>query len=725
MPAAPPPEPSGTIRRRRHGRWIRRALGALFTLTLLIGAAVAALAWRLAEGPLELPMLASRIEASMNRADAPQRLEVGQATIAWAGWRHGHASPFQIVLRDIRARSPDGTMRVELPESAVTFSLPTLLRGQFAPRTIELRGPQLLVSRAADGTWSLDLGEGDAPDPEAAPETAEGPGAAARAFAELMLPVSEDSMAGALRSVTLTGGRVQVVDRQLRRAWSLDRLEVRLDRGIAGGVAGLGRAMLRLEGQDVPVNVQLAIEGFPARIGIGLALPQVQPAALGRAVPLLAPLAFLDASVAFEAEAVFDTEGHPLLVEAGLHAGPGSLNIGQSRVAIDGIEAEARITGDTATLGPMRIALAAAPAVQEPAARDGRGDAAPASGAAGTARGSGPAARNGAAPRSASPAPQPQAPAPVTAGPVIGVSGQALRADGAWRGAIDVTLDRLAFADLARHWPDRMAPGARRWMGENVTAGLARDGRWRIGAEVAEDFATARVTSLSGTLTAEAATVHWLRPIPPAEAANGVATFGLDAIELRIASGQQSGTGIQVREGTLRIAGLDAEFQDAAMEFRLAGPLTDVMGVLKHPRLRLFERQAVPIPDLSGQVTEARLSVGLPLIEALPIEELRIGVQARIEQARIPTALLGRDIERGTFDVTANTEGLRVAGTATVAEVPARLAVEMDFRRGNAQQVVTRETLTARVETSRFAAFGLDVSGILDGAVAIEARQET
>ncbi|MBR0657316.1 hypothetical protein GXW79_19735, partial [Roseomonas arctica] len=367
-PAGQATSPRPAQRLNRRGRWLRRVLGALFSLTVVLGAAFAGLAWRLSQGPLELPMLASRIEAAMNKPDAPQRVEVGQATIAWAGWRDGHASPFQIVLRDIRARSPDGAMRVELPETAVTFSFATLVRGQFAPRTIELRGPQLRISRRADGTWALDLGEAD--DADAVAETDPDPGAAARTFAELMLPASEDSMVSAMRALTLTGGRVQVVDRQLRRAWSLDRLEVRLDRGAGGGIGGRGQAVLRLEGQDVPVNVMLAIEGFPARIGIGIALPSVQPAALGRAVPLLQPLAFLDASVAVEAEAVFDTDGRPLLVEAGLRAGPGSLGLTDGRVAIAGIEGEARIEGDAATLGPMRITLAGppAPAAPEPAA---------------------------------------------------------------------------------------------------------------------------------------------------------------------------------------------------------------------------------------------------------------------------------------------------------------------------------------------------------------------
>lgn len=671
-PASPERPSRAAGRRRMH--WSGHVCGAALTLTVALGLCLTAIAWRLGQGPVDLPFLAARIEAAVNTPDGPTRIEVGRASIAWGGWRDGHASPFEIVLRDMRAREAGGTLRAEMPEAAVSLSLGWLLRGQFAPKVVELRQPSLRVFRAEDGSWALDLGS-LAEQGEASPEEipVEGPSAAAKIFADLMRPASEDSPVAALQAVTLTGGRVQVLDRQLGRSWTLDRLDLRLRRQAAGGVSGRGQAMLRLGNEVVPIGVTAEAAGDPARITVGVALPVLQPAALARAVPALAPLAALDAGVALEADAVFDLEGNPLRVETRLQAGAGTAELGEGRrLAIAGIDIRARFEGNTLALGPARLSLPRGPG--------------------GTA-------------------------------PEIRLQGQAQRAEGLWRGGLDVSFDAIALGDLAQYWPQGVGHGARRWMTENITAGIARDGHWRVEAEVPETLDDARVTNFTGRVAVEGATVHWLRPMPPAEDARGSAEFGLDEINVRLTGGRQGG--ITVRDGALRFYAFSTGREETEMSVRVAGSVPDVMTLLRHPRLKLFERRQTPLPEMTGQVTEARLAIAFPLIDALPIERLRIGVQARLEQARIARALLGQDITRGVFDLTADTDGLRIQGNAQVAEVQARLGVEMDFRPGNAQQVVTRESLATRAEARQLAALGLDLSGLADGPVSVEARQET
>lgn len=655
--------------------WSGHLCGAALTLTVALGLCLTAIAWRLAQGPVDLPFLAARIEAAVNTPDSPTRIEIGRASIAWGGWRDGHASPFEIVLRDMRAREAGGTLRAEMPEAAVSLSLGWLLRGEFAPRVVELRQPSLRVFRAEDGSWALDLGslaeQGEASPEEIPPE---GPSAAAKIFEDLMRPASEDSPVAALQAVTLTGGRVQVLDRQLGRSWTLDRLDLRLRRRAAGGVTGRGQAMLRLGDEIVPIGVTAEAAGDPARITLGVALPVLQPAALARAVPALAPLAALDAGVALEADAVFDLEGNPLSVETRLQAGAGTANLGEGRrMAIAGIDVRARLEGERLTLGPARLSLPRGP--------------------------------GGSAPE-------------------IRLQGQAQRAEGVWRGGLEVALDAIALGDLAQYWPQGIGRGARRWMTENITAGTARNGQWRVEAEVPEALDDARVTSLAGRVEVEGATVHWLRPVPPAEDARGSAEFGLDEINVRLTGGRQQG-GVTLRDGAIRFFAFSTGREETEMNFRLAGAVPDVMALLRHPRLKLFERRQTPLPEMTGQLTEGRLAIAFPLIDALPIDQLRIGVQARLEQIRIARALLGQDITRGAFDLTADTGGLRIQGDAQIAEVQARLGVEMDFRSGNAQQVVSRESLATRAEARQLAALGLDLRGVVDGPVALEARQET
>jgi hypothetical protein len=262
----------------------------------------------------------------------------------------------------------------------------------------------------------------------------------------------------------------------------------------------------------------------------------------------------------------------------------------------------------------------------------------------------------------------------------------------------------------------------------NITAGVVRNGRFRIEGEMASPDAPddVIVTALSGTAEAADATVHWLRPIPPVEGAAATARFGLSEIVLHTRGGRQQGTQLEAREGVLRFSGFDSGPGDANFEFRLAGPVQDLWAVLKHPRLRLLDRRRVGIENPSGAL-EGRLSLAFPLLDALPVEELRLGAEARLTEVRIPNLLLGRDLEGGTLDLSVDNDGLRLSGTAQFVETAVRLGVEMDFRAGRPDQVISRATVGApRAGLRALAALGADLGEVLEGGtIGIEARHET
>ena len=64
--------------------------------TVIVGLGLGALAWRLEQEPLSLPWVARQVEQALNRGST--RIEIGDAAIAWAGWREGHRSPVEICM---------------------------------------------------------------------------------------------------------------------------------------------------------------------------------------------------------------------------------------------------------------------------------------------------------------------------------------------------------------------------------------------------------------------------------------------------------------------------------------------------------------------------------------------------------------------------------------------------------------------------------------------------
>lgn len=651
-------EAAGQVARQAH--FAAHVLLGLLTALLL---ALAVVGWRFAQGPLDVPWLARLIEAEAVARDGATRLEIGRASIAWDGLRSAGLTPLQLRLSGVRLVGADGAMRAALPDAAVSLSLPWLLRGELAPRRLELREPRLRLARDAAGTLSVELGM---PAAEAPP----GPAPLDEILAEMMRAPNEDTPLGALALLAITGAHVTVEDAQLGLSWTLQDATIELRRMPAGGVAGRFTATLGLGTARIPVAGSAEAQGQPAEIALRLALPELHPAALAALAPPLAPLAALDAPTRLDVAVRLDGDGVVRSAGATLAAGAGALDLGGGRrVPLAGLDAVADWRP-----GAVRLARAAL-------RLDGPGT------------------------------------------PVLGVQGTATRDGERWRAEATLGLDALPLADLARWWPEGLGTGERDWILANVTAGVARNGSWRIAAEADAQLSEVTVTALSGTLDIADATVHWLRPIPPVEGAQGQARFGLDEVTVQVAAARQSGTQLVARDAVLRfLFGPDGS-ATTEMQIGLAGPVPDVLGVIQHPRLRLFERRPLQLRNPQGTL-EGRLQLGFPLLNDLTVEQMHIAATGQLRQVRLADVVLGRGIERGQFEMAVDTAGLRLNGTATLAEIQARVAVEMDFRSGPATQVVSRETVTARADARQLAALGIASEEVVRGPVALEVRSE-
>jgi hypothetical protein len=667
---------AGQVAREAH-----RALHLLCFVAVLLLLAVGALAWRLSAGPVELPWLARTIEDQANAPAADGTppdalLEVGRAAVGWQGWREGRLTPVELQLSQVRMRGRDGSLRLDLPDASVTLSLPWLLRGEVAPQQVEMQRPALRLRRTADGEVTLLVGQAGtetAPtsDPTSDPASDPTPDPL---IAELMREPSEDTWLSALRLVHIVQARVVVEDAALGLTWTLDQADLMLRRRPGGGISATATATLLLGAERVPISGSAEISagdaaGGPADIAFRLLLPELRPALLAAAAPALAPLGRLDATARIEASGRLDSAGGFRHLQARLVSGVGSVDVGGGpRLPIERLEVALEAT-------PQRLVIPAATLVL------------------------------------AGPAP-----------PTLTLAAEANRAEARWLGHATLGLNSVAIADLGRHWPEALAPPVRSWMVQNLTAGTARDGQWRLAGESAADGTGLRVTSLAGRLAVQDATVHWLRPIPPAELANGSVNFGLEAITMQVTGGRQAG--VVVRDGTVRFL-LPPQGQDSAeISLNLAGPVADAIAVVKHPRLHLFERAPLPIKDPRGQM-DARLDIAFPLLAELPVERLQIRVQARLRQVSIADVLLGRPLEGGVLELNVTNTGLRANGTANFAGIAARLTVEMDFRAGAATQVVRRETVRATTDVRTIASLGLDLTDLAEGPVGLDIATET
>ncbi len=139
------------------GKLLHRACTLLLLVALGGTLAVAALAWRLSQGPLELPWLAQRMQAAANADSGTLRVAIGGAALTWEGFARGVDRPLDIRLRDVRATDPSKGHSVTVPQIDVSLALGGLLMGRIQPRALEIESARLVLLRTEEGNVRLDF----------------------------------------------------------------------------------------------------------------------------------------------------------------------------------------------------------------------------------------------------------------------------------------------------------------------------------------------------------------------------------------------------------------------------------------------------------------------------------------------------------------------------------------------------------------------------------------
>ncbi len=651
------------------------ALGIVLASAILISA----FAWRLSRGPLEITWIARVLEQAV-AADGPDRLTIGGAALAWEGWRLGVDSPLDIRLTNLIAVDARGTRVAALPRVELSLSLGRLVLGRIIPRAVEIDGARLRASRAPDGSVSLDLG--DLSDQIAAPEGPSGgsAGSAGGGLSELLRDVRQppegdhgraQSRWAQLRRVRVRDASVTVADHQIGVDWSAPAIDIDLRRRPSGGVEGDADARIVVGTEHLSLTAQ-ATPSPDGQTAAHAQLSPVNPSDLAAAAPGLAPLAALDATVTVSADAVLDADLRPLSGGVQLDAGAGQLHVGAGVLPLVGARLDATIDDSGHLLAHLaRLEVAPRP--------DG---------------------------------PRTKITATIDAKP-----------DGDHFGAtVSVDLDQAAFADLPALWPTGVGGrGTKPWITKNITAGTAKNVHVRAALAIPSDFSDATLVSIAGGLDGTDMTVNWLRPVPPFDRANGRLTFvDPETISIAVLSGHQTGAadaGVMIRSGTVRITGIVDKDQFIDIDANLAGPVADLLAVLKNPRIRLLDKRPIDMRDPSGTF-DGRLMIGrLPLRDNVSMDDLQISTTTHLTDVHLGGIAAGRDLDHGNLDLRANNDGLHVQGGAQIVGIPAQLAVDMDFRRGPPTQMLLGVHASATADADQIKRIGFDPSGIIAGPV--------
>ena len=646
------------------------------TGAVLVSVGLAGTAWRLSQGPMDLPWLTARLQDAINANSGPTKLTIGSVALAWEGFRRGVERPLDFRLTNVTVADQSGGRHVSIPSAEVSLSMYQLLRGRVALGSVEVDQPRLTLIRAADGTLGIDVGS-----PVESTDNTEASAATpvADLLAELAQPARTDrdrrnTLFGQLREVRVHDARVSMIDQGLGVTWRAPKAEIDLVRQPGGGVEGTAELTLALADQEAHLALSATLAAGGAETHVRARTTPISPGALARAAPSFAALSALDAPVGGNAS--FDLDRKLALQEArfDLHAGAGTAHIGQGSVPFLSAVLVGSATPDAISVRTLRVTLHG------------------------------------------------HATGPDTH---LETRGTVQREAGRTSAAFSADLDQVDFADLPTLWPEGVARDARDWLLENITAGTAHDGHVDVGLEASPDLSDVVLTRATGTLDGDGLQVHWLRPVPPID--NGRARLRIidpDTLEIAVSAGRQEprkgSTALLVRDGRMRITGIMRAQQMGVIDADISGSVPDALGLLREPRLGLLDRHPIDLKDPTGRAN-VKVAVALPLDKNVTMDGVAIHAQARLDNLHLSSVVAGHDLDDGVFDLDANADGMKLNGSASLALVPATVDASMDFRAGPPTQALQTVTVAGQADAAQLAAVGLDATSVLSGRMQLSA----
>lgn len=690
--ALPEPEPAASRRPRpRSGRWWRWPLQATILavegilLILILGGSM--LAWRAAQGPVDLSWMLPRLGRIVHAAAPDYRVSVQHLAIAWRGFTAGPDQPVQVAGDGISVRDVVHDRRLDLDHAAIDLSAAWAVRGTFAPRVVTLDGLHLSLRRQAARRESGPAERGPPPRPLDLRATAQD------AIAVLRQPPQDDRhlapvrFAGLaeLRRITVTGASLVLepaasaaTDAPARgadltnKALQLGDFALVAARGDGGGLSLKASGVLASRAGALPAATADARPSLTLRGG-------VTPAglvSLNAAASLGDPAAMLEAIGAHGDLPVPDMA---VQAQAGLTAGPDA-RISDLRASISGGAGHLRIDGASIPVSSLTLSLV--------------GDERHLTVDSGSAIVFGAVS---------------QAPAPT-----VTLSGGATWEAGAIIASLGIGIDHVATNDVPAYWPPGFADGARNWIKAQVRDGQLHDGMVSLGLRSKPDLSDIEVFSATGTIPAQGLTVAWLPPVPPLAQVNGAITLqGPDAIAIRVDSAKQGN--LAVSNSGIVITGLSARDQIGTITVNLAGPVAEAVALVNHPRLHLLRSVPVPLKVTSGTVA-ARVQLSLPLDAKVTMAQITMSTHATLKDLGLSGVLLSRDVTHGQVTIDATMAKLHLAGTAAVAGIPATLALDTDFTSGPPSGIVAAIRANASADQTQLAAAGIPTGGILNGS---------
>lgn len=563
----------------------------------------------------------------------------------------------EIEVHNVKIIGADGATLASVPELAVRFSLRALVLGRIEPTGFDLQGAKVTVQRDTDGNLIFGVGEGQGAAGGQLPDLISG----------ILGPPDPDRRFGYLRRIQISEATVTVEDAGSRKSWNAEITEASVTRTRSSGLDFNVIVGLVAEGKTSRFTLEGSQDKATGTLPVVLKFNDVDFASLGAAVPELAALR--PVAVPLRGRVNFRLDQEWTVRDASFEIDGGHGRIAMAGMEGGGIAVQSLSVRGAASDGLTRLNISDVNVQLD-----------------------GPA-----------------------------VSASAIVNDPLGVGAFDLKagVRNVAFSRLRNYWPPDMAQGGRHWMLANMTEGIGHEVQLAASGQLnPADGKGTSVGSLNGTIKADGLSVRYMSEMPMVRGIAATATFNVGGMEIATTGGAVDGLALTVPDGVIKLTGLDTVRQYADINLKVVGPLRDALKLIDYPPLNYAAKLNINPADVRGE-SSIKLALNLPLIDDLPVDKLKIAVDATLKDVHWQNIIMGKTLSNADLKLRVSATDMDAAGAGQLGGVPIKFHWRENFT------VTSGETgnveFSGALDDKARKEFGLDLGPDISGPLGIDA----
>jgi AsmA-like C-terminal region/Protein of unknown function len=286
---------------------------------------------------------------------------------------------------------------------------------------------------------------------------------------------------------------------------------------------------------------------------------------------------------------------------------------------------------------------------------------------------------------------------------------------------LDGRLGPATSAVVKAIWPQLLAPGARRWVGRQLTKGRILGGTFKIAMSGRDgDTLSARnAERLSLGLEIADAAFMPAKSVAAIDVPRALLRLEAEALEVTIpeaASQVTAGRRLTLKGGRFTAVDIYGARTQGEIAFRVQGPLAAAIEHLEQDGLALGSL-GLPTDGIDGRV-DGQLKISLPLMAGMDASEIKVDGKVKISDGRAKQIIGTHDVQGATITVDIGDGAVNATGQMLVGGVNAKLAFQRIMGAAEDKQPPLR--ITANLDASDRTQLGFDLNHLIKGEVPVD-----